>query len=124
MDWHAHIRAAFPAAVPDADVIDELAQHAAATYDAARADGCDEDEARRRVDEQMRALGRTTRRCFAGPCTRTPVSPPAADRAARRRSRARFSVRRSIASPSTRLFRGGDRDDGAWHCRGGDSRER
>ena len=53
VDWHAHIRAAFPDAVPDADVIDELAQHAAATYDAARVDGCAEDEARRRVDEQV-----------------------------------------------------------------------
>ncbi len=68
MDWHAHIRAAFADAVPDADVIDELAQHAAATYDAARADGCDEDEARRRVDEQVHALG--ARRVDASPARR------------------------------------------------------
>jgi putative ABC transport system permease protein len=77
MDWHAHIRAAFPAAVPDADVIDELAQHAAATYDAARADGFGEDEARRRVDDQVR-LWVHDASMLRRPMHRTPVSPPAA----------------------------------------------
>ena len=77
MDWHAHIRAAFPAAVPDADVIDELAQHAASTYDAARADGFGEDEARRRVDDQVR-LWVHDASMLRRPMHRTPVSPPAA----------------------------------------------
>jgi predicted permease len=54
VDWHAYIRSAFPAAVPDDDVIDELAQHASLAYDAARAQGCGDVEARRRVDEQVR----------------------------------------------------------------------
>jgi predicted permease len=54
VDWHAYIRTAFPAAVPDDDVIDELAQHASLAYDAARAQGCGDADARRRVDEQVR----------------------------------------------------------------------
>ena len=53
MDWHAHIRDAFGPTPPEPDVLDELAQHAAATYESARADGCDADEARQRVDEQI-----------------------------------------------------------------------
>ena len=42
MDWAQHLRAAFADASPplDGDVIEELAQHASATYDAARRDGC------------------------------------------------------------------------------------
>ena len=53
MDWHAHIRQAFGPTPPEPDVLDELAQHAVATYESARADGCDPDEARQRVDEQI-----------------------------------------------------------------------
>lgn len=55
MNWKARIQAAFADArhVPDADVIEELAQHARAMYDAARADGCSHDEAYARVAEQV-----------------------------------------------------------------------
>ena len=55
MNWIERVRAAFADAahVPDADVIEELAQHARAMYDAARADGCAHDEADTRVAEQL-----------------------------------------------------------------------
>lgn len=55
MDWTSRIRAAFAASdhVPDHDVIEELAQHARAMYDAARADGLSHDEADRRVTAQL-----------------------------------------------------------------------
>jgi putative ABC transport system permease protein len=51
MNWTARVRRALEQAapVPEDDVIEELAQHARAMYDAARADGCSEDEADRRV---------------------------------------------------------------------------
>jgi putative ABC transport system permease protein len=51
MDWTNRVRAVFIDAsrTPDDDVIDELAQHASAMYEAARADGCSDEEADRRV---------------------------------------------------------------------------
>ena len=51
MSWKARVRDALEHAtpVPDDDVIEELAQHARAMYEAARADGCSEEEADRRV---------------------------------------------------------------------------
>ena len=54
MDWQSRVRAAF-VRPPDEDVIEELAQHAAAVYAAARAEGCDAGEAERRVDVQVAA---------------------------------------------------------------------
>jgi putative ABC transport system permease protein len=54
MDWKSRVRAAF-VVPPDEDVIEELAQHAAATYAAARAEGADTPEAERRVDAQIAA---------------------------------------------------------------------
>jgi macrolide transport system ATP-binding/permease protein len=55
MDWKARVRSAFAGAahVPDDDVVEELAQHARAMYEAARADGCSHDEADRRVAGQL-----------------------------------------------------------------------
>ena len=54
MNWNAHVRTAFDATVvPDDDVIEELAQHAKATYDAARAEGQSHDAAMRHVDDLM-----------------------------------------------------------------------
>jgi predicted permease len=55
MDWKGRVAAAFAAGshTPDADVIEELAQHARAMYDAARADGCSHDEADARVAAQI-----------------------------------------------------------------------
>jgi putative ABC transport system permease protein len=53
MDWKARVRAAFAAYVPDDDVIEELAQHARAMYEAARADGLSDEDANRRVSAQL-----------------------------------------------------------------------
>jgi predicted permease len=44
------IEAAFAGVLIDREVLDELAQHAESTYDALRADGLGEDEARARID--------------------------------------------------------------------------
>lgn len=54
MDWKLRIGTALRDAV-DPDVIEELAQHAAAAYASARAEGCDAAEAERRVDLQIAA---------------------------------------------------------------------
>jgi predicted permease len=56
MDWNARIRAALTSSAAmkeDEDVIEELAQHARAIYDAARADGCLQEEAEARVSAQI-----------------------------------------------------------------------
>ena len=39
----------------DDDIVEELAQHAAAIYESARAEGCETDEAERRVSDQIQA---------------------------------------------------------------------
>ena len=51
MDWRARVQGTFHAATddPDADVIEELAQHAEATYESARAEGLSPEEAEGRV---------------------------------------------------------------------------
>jgi len=53
MDWKSCVQAALSADVPDEDVIEELAQHAAAMYQAARADGLSHEAAYRRVRDQL-----------------------------------------------------------------------
>lgn len=55
MNWTTRVRAAFrnTTPVPEDEVIEELAQHARAMYDAARADGCSEEEAESRVAGQL-----------------------------------------------------------------------
>ena len=55
MDWSNRVRTAFLSAsqVPDADVIEELAEHAKAMYHAARAHGCSHEEADRRVADLL-----------------------------------------------------------------------
>ena len=55
IDWHSRIREAFPAGQPDDDVVEELAQHAAASYAASRAEGCAAEEAERRANLQIDA---------------------------------------------------------------------
>src|SRR3982751_1752641 len=55
MHWQARIRLAFGPVAPDDDVIEELAQHAEATYAAARAEGDSEAAAIARVDDQIAA---------------------------------------------------------------------
>jgi putative ABC transport system permease protein len=54
MDWKAQIRSALGPAI-DEDILEELAQHAAATYASARAEGADLAEAERRVALQIQA---------------------------------------------------------------------
>src|SRR5687767_1081512 len=55
MDWKSRTRAAFvpPAAAPEDDVIEELAQHVRAVHEAALADGLSPDQADRRVAEHL-----------------------------------------------------------------------
>src|SRR5439155_16937137 len=55
MDWKSRVRTAFAGAshMPDDDVIEELAQHARAMYDTARADGCSHEEAEQRLVAQL-----------------------------------------------------------------------
>jgi putative ABC transport system permease protein len=60
MNWDVRVREAFAALghAPDGDVVDELSQHAAATYQAARADGEPHEEADRRVAELIATWAR------------------------------------------------------------------
>lgn len=75
MDWNERVRSAFAGRpTPDDDVIEELAQHAADAWQAARADGLDPAEAARTVERQVQAwaadaaaLRRTPRRPLAPP---------------------------------------------------------
>ncbi len=55
MDWTSRVRNAFASAShhPDDGVVEELAQHAKAVYEAARADGCSHDEGDRRVADLL-----------------------------------------------------------------------
>src|SRR5438093_4014582 len=55
MDWKSRVRTAFAGAshMPDDDVIEELAQHARAMYDTARADGCSHEEAEQSLVAQL-----------------------------------------------------------------------
>jgi hypothetical protein len=71
MDWKSRVRSTFAATarVPDDDVIEELAHHARAMYETARADGLSHDAADQRVADQLErwrlsasALRRTSRR--------------------------------------------------------------
>jgi putative ABC transport system permease protein len=48
--WSAHLRDAFHSTALDADIVEELAQHAEATYDELRADGFSEAEALEKVE--------------------------------------------------------------------------
>jgi hypothetical protein len=52
MDWHARVRQAFVTSphTPEDDVIEELAQHASAVFNALRAEGISPDEAQRRIE--------------------------------------------------------------------------
>ena len=49
-NWSAHLRDAFASSSLDADIVEELAQHAESTYDELRADGISETEALARID--------------------------------------------------------------------------
>jgi predicted permease len=55
LDWKARLIEKFGSVPVEDDILDELAQHAAATYASARAEGAAPDEAERRVDLQIQA---------------------------------------------------------------------
>src|SRR5262249_58524574 len=78
MDWKTRIRSAFGALVPDEDVMEELAQHAAAVYASARAEGCGPAEADRRVEEQIAAWTSNPALLRRRPKREPAVPPPSA----------------------------------------------
>jgi hypothetical protein len=80
MTWEGRIRATFGHAgqLPADEVILELAQHARAMYDAARADGLSSDDADRRVTAQLDAWRRDAARLRHKPGRPPAVEPPAA----------------------------------------------
>ena len=75
MDWTARVRSAFDGAAnaPDVDVIEELAQHARAAYEAARADGLSHEDANRRIVDLIRRWQRNAA------ALRRPQRPPAVE---------------------------------------------
>ena len=82
MEWNTRIRNAFQGGpVPDDDVIEELAQHARATYDAARAEGCSEDDAHQRVGEHIAEWRASAPLLRRAPRYRAPLEPPPASSA-------------------------------------------
>lgn len=82
MEWTNRIRVAFGPMPPDADIVDELAQHAEATYAALRADGASEAEATARVDTEIAAWA-TDPTVLRRPVHRRPaIVPPAPERGA------------------------------------------
>src|SRR5687768_9473843 len=79
-DWKSQIRRAFEtqAAAPDDDVLEELAGHAQAVYDAARAAGCSPDEADRRVRGQIDLWRRNAASLLRPSRRQSAVEPPPA----------------------------------------------
>ena len=75
MDWKAQIRSAIGPTADD-EVLEELAQHAAATYASARAEGCDTAEAERRVAEQIRAWAASPTLLRRRPRRDSAIEPP------------------------------------------------
>src|SRR5689334_5519403 len=77
-DWHARIRQALADApyLPDDDVIEELALHAGAAYDAARSSGGSEEDAERRVDELVQRWRRDADALRHRPKRAPHVEPP------------------------------------------------
>ena len=76
MNWTSAVRAVFERQghAPDPDIVEELAQHAAATYEKARAEGADRDDARRQAQAQLDAWCRD-----AALLRRRPRRPPAVE---------------------------------------------
>src|SRR6185503_17152207 len=80
IDWHARIRQALADSpyLPDEDVIEELALHAGAAYDAARSSGSPEEDAERRVDELVQRWRRDAEALRHRPKHAPSVEPPPA----------------------------------------------
>ena len=76
MDWKAQIRSALGSSLDD-DVLEELAQHAAATYASARAEGHDAAEAERRVARQIDAWAANPGLLRRRPARGIAMDPPA-----------------------------------------------
>jgi putative ABC transport system permease protein len=76
MDWKAQIRTALGSTI-DEDVLEELAQHAAATYASARAEGLDAAQAGQRVAQQIQAWAANPALLRRRPKRETAIEPPA-----------------------------------------------
>jgi putative ABC transport system permease protein len=105
MDWHARVRAAFvKRPMPDDDVVEELAQHAADTWQAALSAGRSDEEALGAVDRQLAALAAEPaglRRARRPP---SPVPPPVAARPfAGLAHEVRYAVRLLLRQPGQSL---------------------
>src|SRR5436190_1394424 len=83
-DWKSRVAAAFAArrVVPDADVVEELAQHAATAFEAARADGATDPDAADRVDRPIAMWCDDPAVALKRPKRRSAVTPPSDDRRA------------------------------------------
>jgi putative ABC transport system permease protein len=82
MDWNTRVREAFrPHAAPDDDVVEELAQHAAAEFEALRADGLDAADAVSRVDARIAAWALEPRSFSRRPRRPPAIVAPAAEAA-------------------------------------------
>jgi putative ABC transport system permease protein len=75
MNWKTRIKSALGPAIDD-DILEELAQHAAATYAAARAEGGDAAEAERRVAQQIAAWAANPALLRRRPKSDVVVEPP------------------------------------------------
>ncbi|MEN3337535.1 MAG: putative transport system permease protein [Acidobacteriota bacterium] len=80
MDWNHRVRSALLAGGrdPDADIVEELAQHARAMYEAARADGLSHEEADRSIDDQLERWRADAARLRRRAVRVAPLVPPAA----------------------------------------------
>jgi predicted permease len=76
MDWKAQIRSALRSTL-DEDVLEELAQHAAATYASARAEGLDSAQAGQRVAQQIHAWAANPALLRRRPKREAAIVPPA-----------------------------------------------
>src|SRR5580765_4931251 len=78
-EWKARVAAAFAArtVVPDADVVEELTQHADAAFEAARADGLDPQSAADRVHELIGQWAADPAVALRRPKRRPALVPPA-----------------------------------------------
>ena len=80
MNWNTIVREAFDGRpMPDHDIIDELAQHAALAYEAARADGDGVEVAQRRVRDLIRGWAAESALLERRPRRAAVVAPPRTD---------------------------------------------
>src|SRR3954471_17139168 len=76
MNWKTQIRSTLGAQL-DEDVLEELAQHAAATYASARAEGLDAAQAEHRVSQQIHAWAANPALLRRRPKREAAIEPPA-----------------------------------------------